>query len=399
MADNPIIQVPKDPIIQVPKDPDQVSEGQFYKGTDTVKETYKAGGGNSSAITVWRYPETLGRDPQYPHYLMFYVNARDGSAAATTRSGRTDSIENQKGQLRIDPAHSVAAAGFQGAVSGAVTAAKGTYKTLSSQIDDKSSYFSQVKSIGISGAAAAIAGVLGAGAGGAAVGSVYADLNNRPLIKIKDVIALHVNNPPSVAYKANWSEVDMSYIGAVGANGIGEAGEVAGLADIALRSAAGNMAKVAGGPNNRDVLEATSRKVVNPYKEQLFKSMGMRQFSYDYTFMPRNAREARNALNIIRIFKRNMHPEMDKSKLFLIYPSEFNIVYYFKDGENPYINKISSCVLTDMQVKFGDERDFTTFAGGFPTMINLRLQFLELEMLTGERVDSNVALDNTIMGF
>lgn len=401
MADS-VYHAPDDPIVQVPPDPEQVSEGQSYKAPDAIRAAYtnkNHQAGNYSNITVWRYPETLGHDPQYPHYLMFYVNARAGSAVATSRGGRTDNIVNQKGQLRSDPANAAAEAGVQGTVAGAALAGKAVYKTLSSQVDSKSTLFSQINSIGLNSAITAVVGVVGGAAAGGAIGGTIGALESRPLVAIKDVIALHVNNPPSVAYKANWSEVDMSYVGAVGANGLGEAGEVAGIADIGIRAAAGNMAKVAGGPNSRDVLEATSRKVVNPYKEQLFKSMGMRQFSYEYTFMPRNAREARNALNIIRIFKRNMHPEMDKSKLFLIYPSEFNIVYYYKDGENPYVNKISSCVLTDMQVKFGDERDFTTFAGGFPTMINLRLQFLELEMLTGERVDNDVTFDTIGMGF
>ena len=389
-GENPVVAVPAQ---QAP----QTTDGSDVPlSSDNAQKAAGASGANN--ITIYRYPETLATDIQYPHYLMFYVNARNDSAVASKRGGRTGTIGDQTNQMRIDPAqHSAGFGAAVGASSLGLAGAKQGFKLLSDQLTQKAPLSSRA----IVGAAGAVAGGVIASAAGAGIGASYGKLEKRTLVKIKDVVALYINNPPAVAYKANWSESDMGFAGAFGAGNISDnkLSRVAGGADLLLRAGAAGMPKVAGGPNVRDAMEAISRKVANPYKEQLFKSMGMRQFGFDYTFMPKNPREARNVMNIIRIFKGNMHPEMDKSKLFLVYPSEFSIVYYYKDRENQFLNKISSCVLTDMSVRFGDSQDFTTFKGGFPTNINMRLQFLELEMLTRERVEKDVTYSGTEMGY
>lgn len=394
------------PTVQVPQNPVTSAEGGAEarlagRGTgDHATDAYFKTPGAKNSITIYRYPQELASDEQYPHYLMFYVNAREDSASAIAgakRGTRTDNIGDQTNQMRLDPAHTAAALGVGGAVTIGLVGAKQGVKTLADQLTGRVPLSVSVIGKTLAGAAGAVAGaVVGGG-----LGMVYGDLTKRGLVKIRDVIALHINNSPSVAYKANWSEADMGFAGAVGSGRIEDINltEMGGGLDLVARAMAAGVPKAAGGPNLKDLMEAGSRKVSNPYKEQLFKSMGMRQFAFDYTFMPKSPQEARNVLNIIRIFKRNMHPEMDKSKLFLVYPSEFSIVYYYKDNENPFINKISSCVLTDMNVRFGDERDFTTFAGGFPTLISMKLQFLELEMLTGERVDNDVEYASTTFGF
>lgn len=384
------------PTVQVPVDPTVAPDGTaVLLSADNSVEGRPPGVENN--ITIYRYPQELGADVQYPHYLMFYVNAREDSAVATARGGRTGTVGDQTDQNRIDPDHAAAAAGVAVGASLAFAGARQGAKTLADQLTGKVPLSARVSANVIGGAIGLVSGAVVGGV----LGATYGALTSQALVKIKDVVALHINNPPSVAYKANWSESDMGYVGAVGSGRIGDdpLHNMQGGMDLLVRAAASGLPKTAGGPNVRDVAEAVSRRVANPYKEQLFKSMGMRSFGFDYTFLPKSANEAGNVLNILRIFKRNMHPEIDKSKLFLLYPSEFSIVYYYKNVENQYINKISSCVLTDMRVRFGDDRDFMTFRGGFPTMINMQLQFLELEMLTGERVDNDVTYSGTNYGF
>jgi hypothetical protein len=82
-----------------------------------------------------------------------------------------------------------------------------------------------------------------------------------------------------------------------------------------------------------------------------------------------------------------MHPEISAGGLFYIYPSEFNIVYYYAGKENPHLNKISTCVLEDMNVDYGGSNGFNTFNDGMPSEINITLRFKELETLTKERID------------
>ena len=131
-----------------------------------------------------------------------------------------------------------------------------------------------------------------------------------------------------------------------------------------------------------------SAKVPNPYKEQLFSNMGFRQFAFNYKFTPRNKQEYQNVRRIIQLFKYHMHPEVSPSKMFLKYPSEFEIEYHYRGKENPHVSKISSCALTDTKITYGNQDAFTTIKGqgGVPAEINMQLAFTELETLTNERI-------------
>ena len=57
-----------------------------------------------------------------------------------------------------------------------------------------------------------------------------------------------------------------------------------------------------------------------------------------------------------------MHPEFkDASNFIYIYPSEFDIEYCFGEGQNQKIHRISSCVLTEMNVNYSPNGVFSTF--------------------------------------
>jgi len=149
------------------------------------------------------------------------------------------------------------------------------------------------------------------------------------------------------------------------------------------------------------VLESTTKTVANPYKEQFFKSMDNRSFVFEYNFAPRSEAEAKVIFNrqtgevgekigdtfgIIQKFAYHMHPELMNSGYFFNYPSEFSIVYYHAGKENTFLRKISTCVLTNMSVDYGSDTGFTTFDNGMPTHATIRLEFLELELMTSQRV-------------
>ena len=74
---------------------------------------------------------------------------------------------------------------------------------------------------------------------------------------------------------------------------------------------------------------------------------------------------------------------------FFIAPSEFEIHYMFKDSPNPNLHKISRCVCTDVDVRYGPEAQFSTFDDGQPTTTQLTLGFTELEFITKEKIHPN----------
>lgn len=129
----------------------------------------------------------------------------------------------------------------------------------------------------------------------------------------------------------------------------------------------------------RYVQKATGMTPGNSKAQLLFNQVDFGQFTFDYKFAPRDATEAQNVINIIRMFRHHMLPEFfDEAQFLYIYPSEFEIAYYFGTEENPHLEKHITAVLTNLTVNYNANGQFMTFENGMPTHINLTLQFKEL---------------------
>ena len=140
---------------------------------------------------------------------------------------------------------------------------------------------------------------------------------------------------------------------------------------------------------------------VNPRNEQYYNGPGFRSFSYTFDFYPKNASEAHDVQKIVKLFKYHSSPAMEEAKTagrFFIAPSEFEIHYMFKDRPNPNLHKISRCVCTDVDVRYGPEAQFSTFDDGQPTTTQLILNFTELEFITKEKIFPSGAQGPTVSG-
>ena len=128
---------------------------------------------------------------------------------------------------------------------------------------------------------------------------------------------------------------------------------------------------------------------VNPRNEQYYVGPGFRSFSYTFDFYPKSKKEAEDVQDIVKLFKYHSSPAMEEAKSagrFFIAPSEFEIHYMFKEGPNPHLHKISRCVCTDVDVRYGPENQFSTFEDGNPVTTQLTLNFTELEFMTKEKI-------------
>jgi hypothetical protein len=135
-------------------------------------------------------------------------------------------------------------------------------------------------------------------------------------------------------------------------------------------------------------LSSASGLAANPKKENLFKSVDFRTFTFDYSFFPKNPTEAEYIRNIIKQFKIHMHPEYkDSNGFLLVYPSEFDIFYYNNGKENLNLHRHTSCVLTEMNINYTPNSMFNSFANGMPTQINVTMTFKELSMLTKKEIE------------
>lgn len=127
-----------------------------------------------------------------------------------------------------------------------------------------------------------------------------------------------------------------------------------------------------------------SGTAVNPRKEQLFKDVNFREFSFTYTFAPRSASEASTVREIIRQFKYHAHPSLrsEGGNFLYTYPSEFDIVHYFNNRINPNLPRHATSILKNVSVNYAPNGHYNVNRDGFPSQIQLSLQFEEVALLT-----------------
>lgn len=341
--------------------------------------------------TVFQYPQNLTDpvpdSPEQLHSVRFTINVRENSRVADLTGESLNNLVGPVRQRQLEVVNN----SEQNRLTAEQkqTVAKGTATVAAigaglSVISGKSNLIGKT----IAGAVAGTAGYV------ASSGVIETVKTLRTL----GMIDLYISQPPVAKYSANWENKELGALAGL-SEGISEASNLEeiirstkGLGELALRGSIQAAANLPAGLGiTGDIgssLELASSKVANPYKEQLFNSIGFRQFAFAYKFTPRNGNEYENVKNIIRLFKYHMHPENDPTGLFLEYPSEFDITYLYKGEENKELNKISTCALTDMKVTYGNQDAFTTIKGtsGVPAEINMELAFTELEALTNDRI-------------
>jgi len=228
--------------------------------------------------------------------------------------------------------------------------------------------------------------VVGAGAG-LTVGATMASsdiLKKDTTYRISNAIALYVDGPPTVKYSMNYANKELGTLLGVLSGSVFDSQGLVGAGAETVSAMGASLAKLPGAFGAADVssaLSVSSGTSLNPFKETVFESVDFRSFAFKYKFFPKNKKESDDVYEIIKTFKFHMHPEMSEGKLFFIYPSEFNISYYFGSEENGYFHKFATCVLENMDVSYGGEQ-FSSFRDGSPTEINMSLTFRELEILT-----------------
>lgn len=313
------------------------------------------------------YPADLMSEQYGGNYAIFYVNVHEDSKLYRGNEGAFvdgTSAPSQRGSASGLSAGGVtAAAAVTGAAAaqGAGVAQKATGGSLSR---------------GASVAANLAGGALVGAAAVAAVGGAKKEYKRSQM-----AIALHMPTDLSIKYGMGWEETDLAGATAI-AMGLENAGKLklGAAAGVTKDYLAG---KALGVPGTGALLSKSSGVAANPKKEQIFKRVNYREFTFSYQFFPRNAKEAENVRAIIKQFKLHMHPEFKNAAEFLyIYPSEFDIYYYQNGKENLNIHRHTSCVLTDLNITYAPQGTFSSFSDGMPTQINIQLSFRELALLT-----------------
>ena len=332
---------------------------------------------NKFKVNITQYPSDLQTADNLQHYVLFNINIRGKSKFNEKKVLFETKRDPNSANLTPDQ---LASPVIRGTTYVAAGAAAGVAVTALAS--------GAAGAFGKTGATAKVVSKVAGGVSGVAVGTAMATsdiLKKDVTYRISDAIALYVDGPPTVKYSMNYANKELGTLlgvlsGSVEGSmqGVGEAGAATGAA----------LAKLPGAFGAADVasaLSASSGAALNPFKETVFESVDFRSFAFKYKFFPKNKKESDDVYNIINTFKFHMHPEMSDGKLFFIYPSEFNISYYFGSEGNGYFHKFATCVLENMDVSYGGEQ-FSSFRDGSPTEINMSLTFRELEILTKKMI-------------
>ena len=345
-------------------------------------------------FAAYSYPRDVTNNVQNGHYMLFYVNVQnrskfqytnpEGAALPATKQVRVKDGVDKDGKEKTK-----------------------IVDTTGMSIGEQRYYTKRANRI---------TGAYTTGMGGIADGSRNA--NNRSGVagkakttkRVSDSVAIYL--PPNVQdnVEATYNDMQTGMLGyaaaagldfsnAVGAKDyetaakalVGGTGGV--LIEGAKKAAAALAETLAGAEGGTQLVNRAFGQADNPYMEVLFETMGVRQFTYNFTFAPRNEEETNDVQEIIQLFRFHMAPELQGAQSrFLRLPSEFDIHYMYmaKDGtnsENDYYNRIATCVLTNCAVDYTPDGAVRSFRDGAPTKITMGLTFKETETLTKDKIN------------
>ena len=159
--------------------------------------------------------------------------------------------------------------------------------------------------------------------------------------------------------------------GGVGGAGVGAI--LGGALDTGLGGAVGGATRIASAPNARS----------------LFKSVGMRKFSFDFQMVANSPEEQKQIKAIVKMFRQELYPEkiaIGSSGVPLGYkfPNLFEIEVKNKFGQNPGF-KIQRCYLENVTTAF-NETSRGMYSDGQFIDVSVAVTFVEIVALDKQKV-------------
>ena len=191
----------------------------------------------------------------------------------------------------------------------------------------------------------------------------------------------------------DWGENSMTAMQAAIANiglsfltGTDLAGQITGTAqgmqnnkDDIKEALSNSIVEAATGGAGGALLSRTKGVIMNPNMELLFKKPQLRPFTFTFKLAPRGRSEAISVINIIRTFKQSMAPIRSESNLFLRTPHTYRLQYMSRGKVHPYLNMFKECALTNLNMKYTPDGNYSTYEDGVMTAYEMTMQFKEIE--------------------
>jgi hypothetical protein len=160
------------------------------------------------------------------------------------------------------------------------------------------------------------------------------------------------------------------------------------------------------GLNANAITQGIAGKVANPYTEQIFKGIGMRNFDLNWKLVPRSKSEQLKIHEMIKEIRKYALPNYSGSlgsvegsssrdslsDRWLEVPHIFRLSWKQpKGGELKSLPKIKPCVLKTVNVSYTPDNVWATHMVGndpYPVAYNITMSFGETEIITGKDVEN-----------
>ena len=173
------------------------------------------------------------------------------------------------------------------------------------------------------------------------------------------------------------------------------------LKDMGKAAAGGALKKFAGTQGGQAVSKATGQ-ILNPHKAVVYQGPGgFRTFSFTFVLVPKSADEAKEIFNIVKFFKKKMHPGTgagqginNLSSVTLTYPDEFEIKYYVNKKEvdgtdfTKPLFKIHNCFMESFAVDYTTSSLVSFMDDSQPVTTTISMSFKETQLLTKKDIDA-----------
>lgn len=160
------------------------------------------------------------------------------------------------------------------------------------------------------------------------------------------------------------------------------------------------------GLNANAITQGIAGKVANPYTEQIFKGIGMRNFDLSWKLVPRSKSEQLKIHEMIKEIRKFALPNYsgslgtvegstsldNLSDRWLEVPHIFRLSWKKpKGGELTSLPKIKPCVLKTVNVSYTPDNVWATHMvenNPYPVAYNITMNFSETEIITGKDVEN-----------
>ena len=173
-----------------------------------------------------------------------------------------------------------------------------------------------------------------------------------------------------------------------------EGGGAEGLGRLAMTKV--SVGKYLGGEGTALAVKQASGVTLNPNTRSLFKSVALREFAFQFKFIPLSKQEHDTVIKIISFFRSELYPEditvkvgEQDTSIGYKFPKRFKIKILYEDKENPNVPRILPCYLRDVTTTYNPS-NMSMHPNGEFGEIDMGLAFSETRTLSRRDVDPTV---------